>query len=95
MSAFKHKRDRGSLFKNDKKDIETHPDFKGSADIGGEEYYVSMWISAEDSKTEFSLGFTKKQDKPYKAESDAKRDIRQSEPASVQAEIDDGDELPF
>ena len=79
MSAFKHKRDRGSLFKNSRKETETHPDFQGSADIGGEEYYVNMWISSEDSKTEFSLGFKKKEDKPYKAESDAKKAIREED----------------
>ena len=60
MSTFKHKTNRGSLFTNDKKDMETKPDFNGSADIDGQEYFVSMWKSSADSKTEFSLSFTKK-----------------------------------
>ena len=34
---------RGSLFKNDRKEKETHPDLKGSINIGGKEYWLSGW----------------------------------------------------
>lgn len=41
--AFELKPNSGSLFKNDKKEKETHPDYKGSALINGVEYWVSGW----------------------------------------------------
>ncbi len=34
----------GVLFKNDRKEKETHPDYKGSCEIEGQEYWISAWI---------------------------------------------------
>jgi hypothetical protein len=34
----------GVLFKNDKGDNEKRPDYKGSAEIEGVQYWVSAWI---------------------------------------------------
>lgn len=34
---------RGSIWKNEKKDKDTHPDFTGSLNVGGVEYWVSAW----------------------------------------------------
>jgi uncharacterized protein (DUF736 family) len=34
---------RGSLFKNDKKTEEKHPDMSGSINIDGTEYWISGW----------------------------------------------------
>lgn len=36
--------DRGVLFKNDRKEKDTHPDYKGSINVGGVEYWLSAWI---------------------------------------------------
>jgi len=39
------KRDNtGVLFKNDRKDSEKHPDYKGSLIVGGQDYWLSAWI---------------------------------------------------
>lgn len=35
----------GALFKNKDKETEKHPDYNGSATIGGTEYWVSAWIN--------------------------------------------------
>lgn len=35
---------RGALFKNEKKQKETHPDYRGSITIGGVEYWLDAWI---------------------------------------------------
>ena len=34
----------GVLFKNDKKDTEKHPDYKGNIMVDGQEYWLSAWI---------------------------------------------------
>ena len=31
----------GALFKNDKKTLEKHPDYRGEAEVNGQKYYVS------------------------------------------------------
>lgn len=34
---------RGSIWPNQKKETENHPDFTGSLDVDGKEYWVSAW----------------------------------------------------
>jgi len=34
---------RGQIWPNDKKETENHPDFKGSINVEGKEYWVSAW----------------------------------------------------
>ena len=34
----------GVLFKNDKKDKPTFPDYKGNIRVNGQEYWLSAWI---------------------------------------------------
>ena len=56
----------GMLSRNDRKETEKHPDFKGFADIEGTEYWISGWIreAGPNSKTPgrkfFSLRFEPK-----------------------------------
>ena len=38
---------RGSIWKNDKKDTDKHPDFTGTLNVEGKEYYVSAWKRKE------------------------------------------------
>ena len=39
---------RGVLFKNDRKEKETHPDYKGSyTDANGAEFWLSAWIKKD------------------------------------------------
>ena len=44
---------RGSLFKNDKKTEEKHPDMSGSINIDGIEYWISGW----KKKSKADVGF--------------------------------------
>ena len=34
----------GMLARNDRKEKETHPDFKGSINVDGREYWLSAWV---------------------------------------------------
>ena len=46
----------GALFKNDKKESEKHPDYKGSCEIDGVEYWVSYWLNeVERGRPSFHL----------------------------------------
>ena len=54
---------RGSLFKNDKKTEEKHPDLSGSINIEGTEYWISGWSKMSKSGQKFlSLSVRQKQE---------------------------------
>jgi len=40
---------RGSIWGNDKKEKDTHPDFKGSINVEGVEYWLSGWKRKPDA----------------------------------------------
>lgn len=49
----------GVLFRNNNKDKETQPDWKGSCKVGGVDYFLSMWQKdAKSGAGYFSLAFT-------------------------------------
>ncbi len=55
---YQHRENRGSIFDNDHKTTEKHPDFSGSANIGGVLYWVSGWAEmTKDNKRKLSLSF--------------------------------------
>ena len=59
--AYEQKDNSGSLFKNDQKKSSTHPDYKGSAKVDGQEYWLSAWIKqTKKGQTYMSLSFTEK-----------------------------------
>jgi hypothetical protein len=57
---FQQKELSGSLFKNERKEQPNHPDYRGSAKIEGEEYWVSGWIKEGAKGKWMSLAFTAK-----------------------------------
>ena len=52
---------RGVLFKNDRKENDKHPDYKGQCEIDGEEYWLSAWIKTGAKGKFMSLSFTAKE----------------------------------
>lgn len=46
---------RGALFKNDKKETDNHPDYKGSLNVVGIDYWISAWIKQGRSGKYMSL----------------------------------------
>lgn len=78
--AYEQKNNSGSLFKNDRKEQPSHPDYKGSVMVDGVEMWVSAWVKEGNGKKFFSLSFTPKQTKATPA------------PAATDQ---DSDDLPF
>ena len=77
---------RGSIWKNeDRKSSATHPQFKGSAEVNGVEYWVSGWLRKEGANPKapaMSFSFTAKE--------------QQSAPKPAQAnDFDSGEDIPF
>lgn len=53
---------RGVLFKNDRKESDNHPDYKGSAEVDGVEYWIAAWIKTGKKGKFMSLSFTEKEE---------------------------------
>ncbi len=50
---------RGQIWPNERKDTESHPDFKGSINVAGVEYWVSAWKRKPDANPKApSLSFS-------------------------------------
>jgi hypothetical protein len=59
--AYEQRDDSGSLFKNDKREKDTHPNARGSAKIGGVEYWVDAWTKKDKNGNPWqSLSFKRK-----------------------------------
>lgn len=61
--AYELKEGQGSLFKNTKKQSETHPDYQGSIKVNGQEYWLNAWVKEGNSGKYFSLSVKPKQQK--------------------------------
>jgi hypothetical protein len=53
MAGYEQRDNSGTLFKNDKKTSEKHPDYKGSAMINGEEFWMSAWLKVGKNSVKF------------------------------------------
>lgn len=59
---------RGVLFKNDKKESDKHPDYKGSyTDGSGSEHWLSAWIKMDKNGKPFMSLSTTPKDQAHKA----------------------------
>ena len=73
----------GVLFKNDKKDKDNHPDYKGNIRVEGQDFWLSAWIKEGKNGKFMGLAVSPKEDQPQS----------QSKP---KAKIEDMDsDIPF
>lgn len=59
--AYEHKENSGSIFKNEKREKDTHPHMTGTALIDGKEYWVSAWTKEGQKGRWQSLAFKPKE----------------------------------
>lgn len=84
--AFELKDMSGSLFKNDQKSADNSPSAKGTAKIGGVEYWVASWTKKDKNGNPWqSLAFTPKEPKAIKTPAADKK--------AASAKIDE--DIPF
>ena len=84
---------RGSIWKNDRKTTDTHPDFTGTLNVEGVEYFFDAWKRKQDANPKApALTFSiKRKDKQPETPS------RQPSHADKPAAMDDfaDDDIPF
>jgi hypothetical protein len=74
--AYEQKELSGSLFKNDERKTDKHPNLQGSALIDGVEYWVSGWTKEKtDGDKWISLAFKAKEQKPQAKKPAAKPEV--------------------
>jgi len=58
--AFEQKDNQGALFKNERKEADTHADYNGSVRIEGHDYWINAWLKEGAKGKFFSLSFKRK-----------------------------------
>jgi hypothetical protein len=87
--AYEQKDDTGSLFKNEKREKETHANARGSARIGGVDYWVDAWTNTTNSGDKY-------QSLKFKRKDQAQAPSGRSDPPAAGRGFDDLDEdVPF
>jgi len=79
---------RGTLFKNDRKESDSHPDYKGSINVNGEELWLSAWIKDGKNGKFMSLSV-----KPKEQQKTPQKPVKQASKAAA-VDLDD-DLVPF
>ena len=81
---------RGSVWGNDKKKVEganpNLPDFTGSINVDGKDYWISLWKRKADANPKspaLNISLTAKDEMPA------------TQPAAVQPSVNDFDDIPF
>lgn len=83
---------RGSIWKNDKKTTDKHPDFTGSLNVNGVDFWVSAWKRKEDANDKApALSFS------IKPKDEAQGEVRKdAAPSATGGSFDDiDDDIPF
>jgi hypothetical protein len=74
----------GVLFTNDKREKESHPNYKGNIRVDGKDYWISGWIKEGKNGKFMGLAVSPKEDQPSQP---------QSKPKAKIEDMDDG--IPF
>ena len=59
--AYEQREGQGSLFKNDKKEKDSHPDYRGDCTVNGVKCWISAWIKTGKNGKFMSLNIQPKE----------------------------------
>ena len=93
---------KGSLSRNQKREHDKQPEFRGSACIHGTEFWISAWIrEGDDGSKYFSLSFREKEQPKSETHPQASPELKSkygsntSPQRPYQARTLDDDSIPF
>lgn len=90
--AYQPKAGQMSLFKNDRKEKDSHPDYKGDGmDLEGNPVWISAWVKEGSRGKFFSISIQPKEQKP--AAPAPRQAARSAQPAPDFSDLDS--EIPF
>lgn len=78
--AYEKRDNSGSLFKNDRREKDSHPTHTGTIMVEGREFWLSAWVKEANGKKFFSLSVKPKE--AQRPAQDAGRDDRHPEAQS-------------
>lgn len=71
----------GALFKNAEKATDKHPDYRGTINVDGTEYWLSAWLKkSKAGATYMSLAVKVKEEKPAPAKKSGFEDMKDDLP---------------
>ena len=63
--SYQSKPNSGAIFKNDKKEKESHPDYTGSINVEGKDFRIALWVKDGNKGKFFSASISEKTDTGY------------------------------
>ena len=90
-NKYEHKENKGSLFKNNTKQTDSHPDYKGSCNING----VSMWVSAWETTSKSGMKYINLSFSPVSESESSTYSNKNQIIENNSIEDDYDDEIPF